>query len=238
MHIHKYWKQTRTYPSNTLTMVLNACCSCCCMSRPQATHSSWQSLRPGVKRHASSTTRYHRGIFIAQHGQTKEQQTGAQPLGENFLEGGPPTGETGRGETTPTGVRAAACREKADNDAYCVNTDSQGPLAGFGRSVKALVSRTSSAKWRGWACVGWRESTTGGKRARGSGQGTAAAGRPEDGSITYSSIFGMNYSERITHFSTCHQKKKNLLQIPVAGLLCLTSTPWPHLSATHHNFTQ
>lgn len=48
-----------------LTMVLKAWCSCCrCRSKPQATHSPWQSLRPGVERHASSTTRHHRGIFI------------------------------------------------------------------------------------------------------------------------------------------------------------------------------
>lgn len=51
-----------------LTMVLKACCSCCCRrSRPQATHSPWQSQCPGLKTHASRTTRHHRGIFIAQH---------------------------------------------------------------------------------------------------------------------------------------------------------------------------
>lgn len=51
-----------------LTMVLKACCSwCCCRRRPQATHSPWQSQCPGLKRHASRTTRHHRGIFIAQH---------------------------------------------------------------------------------------------------------------------------------------------------------------------------
>lgn len=78
-------------------MVLNACCSCCCMSSPQATHSPWQSLRPGVKRHASSTTRYHRGIFIAQHSQTEEGQTGAQQLEEKFQKWGSPARETGGG---------------------------------------------------------------------------------------------------------------------------------------------
>lgn len=69
---------THTHPSShthththILTMVSKACSSCCCCrSRPQATHSPWQSLRPGVKRQASNTSRYHRGIFMAQYSNT------------------------------------------------------------------------------------------------------------------------------------------------------------------------
>lgn len=159
-HLHscKDWNQTRAHTqkayrgcsfhkANTLTMVLNACCSCCCcMSRAQAAHSPWQSLRPGVKRHASSTTRYHRGIFIAQHSQTEEGQTGAQKLEEKFLKWGSPAGETGAGGRQH--LQGPAYREKADSSAYSVNTNSQGSLAGFGRSVQALVSGTSSANGR------------------------------------------------------------------------------------------
>ena len=64
-----------------LTMVLKACCSCCCCrrSRPQATHSPWQSQCPGVKRHASRTARHNRGIFIAQH--TRQTGTNRSPAG-------------------------------------------------------------------------------------------------------------------------------------------------------------
>lgn len=146
-HTQKAYRGCSFHKANTLTMVLNACCSCCCcMSRAQAAHSPWQSLRPGVKRHASSTTRYHRGIFIAQHSQTEEGQTGAQKLEEKFLKWGSPAGETGAGGRQH--LQGPAYREKADSGAYSVNTNSQGSLAGFGRSVQALVSGTSSANGR------------------------------------------------------------------------------------------
>lgn len=115
------------------------------MSTPQATHSPWQSLRPGVKRHASSTTRYHRGIFIAQHSQTEE---GKAVRGVDSEMRVTSRRNRGAGEGSSYRDQGAAYKVKADSGAYCVSTNSLGSLAGFGRSVKALVSGTSSANGR------------------------------------------------------------------------------------------
>ncbi len=81
--------------THMLTIVLKVRCSCCCCkSRPQATHSPWQSLRPGVKRHASSTSRNQKGIFISQHSQTGRNKL-AQQVEEKSLTQGSTAGVTG-----------------------------------------------------------------------------------------------------------------------------------------------
>lgn len=99
--------------THTLTMVSKACSSCCCCrSRPQATHSPWQSLRPGVKRQASNTSRYHRGIFMAQHSNTgrREGQKGAEQGSGDESETRVTSWITGRQRRQE---RGSAYREKA-----------------------------------------------------------------------------------------------------------------------------
>lgn len=164
-------------------MVLNACCSCCCMRSPQAVHSPWQSLPPGVKKHASSTTRYHRGIFIAQHSQMEEGQTGARQLVEKFLKRESPAGESGSGERQH--LQGSGCSLQGGNRQWCMLRQYQSTgiiswIWAVGQSV-GVGNEFSQRQERKNVCVGWRERAAGGnereKWAYVCGQKTAAAGR-------------------------------------------------------------
>lgn len=181
-HTHKAFSRCSFHKANTLTMVLNACCSCCCMSRPQAAHSPWQSLRPGVKRHASSTTRYHRGIFIAQHSQTEEGQTGEKRRGEVSERRVTSRRNGGRGRQH---LQGPGCSLQGGSRQWCMPHQYQftGIISwiwAVSQSV-GVGNEFSRRQERKNACVGWRESTTGGnegeKWAYVCGQETAAAGR-------------------------------------------------------------